>query len=103
MAQTVLQEIEAGALNAVAGFIQANSTAIEADITTGTNDIQAGLTTLFKNIPAVKGVAALFVGPLEATFEAAVSAYVASVIAKYPPAAIVSAVVAFLQAEATKI
>jgi len=103
MAQTVLQEVEAGALNAIAAAITANPGVLEGIIASGESDVTAGLANLIKNIPSVKGALALIVGPLEAAVETGIEAYVASVVAKYPPAALEALIVAYIQGLAAKV
>ncbi len=88
----ITSEIEQGVLAAVAGAITANATVEEGFITSAEAAVQAGLVNLFKNIPAVKGLASMVVGPVETAVESAIEAYVASLFAKYTPAQIVTAV-----------
>lgn len=103
MANTILQEIEAGALQAIAAAVSANAPTVEAWLATGEADVEAGLANLIKNIPSVKGALGLVVGPIEAAVEAGINAYVASLVAKYTPAQLVQLFVAFLTALAAKV
>jgi hypothetical protein len=82
---TLLEELELGALTAIVTAATADEPALEAMIATGEADLQAGLVNLIKNIPMVKGALAMIVGPLEATVEAGLEAYAATLIAKYTP------------------
>jgi hypothetical protein len=97
---TVLQEFESGALTAVATAIQANPSLIEGGVTTVEADVQAGLVNLAKNLPAVKGVASLVVGPLEQAVMTAVEAWVATFIAAHTPAEVQALIVTLLQSTA---
>jgi hypothetical protein len=100
---TSVQQFEAGALNAIAAAITENAATVEAWIATGEGSVQAGLVNLAKNLPTVKGAIGLVATPIEAAVTTAIEAYVASLIAKEPPAAIVAFVVSWLQAEAKRI
>lgn len=97
---TPIQEVEAGILNAVASAIQANAPLAEAYVASGEAAVQSILVNLFKNIPSVKGIAGLAVGPIESTIESAITSYVSAFIAKETPASVVALVVALLQAQA---
>jgi len=88
MSQTTLQEVEAGVLSFFLAEYEANQTTIEGWIGTGTAELQAGLANLLKNIPSVKGLAGIVVGPVEVAFEAAVNKYVANLVATKTPAAL---------------
>jgi hypothetical protein len=94
---TVAQEFESGALNAIASAIQANPALLEGGISTVEGDVQSALVNLAKNLPAVKGVASLVVGPLETAVMASIEAYVASFIAAHTPAEVEALVVTWLQ------
>jgi ABC-type Fe3+ transport system substrate-binding protein len=103
MAKTLLQEVEAGALTAIATAINANSALVESYIASGETAVLAGLTNLLKNIPSVKGALELVVGPLEAAVESGVETYAASLVAKYTPAQLTQLLVQFLTALAAKV
>jgi ABC-type Fe3+ transport system substrate-binding protein len=103
MAQTILQEVEAGALKAIAAAVTSNSAVVEAYIASGESAVLAGLTNLLKNIPSVKGALALVVGPLETAVEAGVEAYAAKLVAQYTPAQLTQLLVQFLTALAAKV
>lgn len=100
---TALQTVESGILTALAAAIQANPGVIEGIVATGEADVQAALVNLFKNIPAVKGIASLAVGPLEAAVEASINTAVAALIAKYTPAEVEALVVTLLNGIAGKV
>lgn len=93
---TPLQEFESGALTAVASAISANPALVEGGISTVETDVQAGLVNLAKNLPSVKGVAALVVGPLETAVMGSVEAYVAAWIAAHTPAECETLIVAWI-------
>lgn len=100
---TVLQEFESGALNAAAAAVQANPALVEGGITTVEADIQAGLVNLAKNLPSVKGIASIVVGPLEAATMSAIEGYVANVIATWPAPKVEALIVSSLQAYAKSV
>jgi hypothetical protein len=95
---TVAQEFESGALTAIATAIEANPSLIEGGISTAETDVQAALVNLAKNLPSVKGVAELVVGPLETAVMASLEAYVAAFIAAHTPAEVEALLVSWIQA-----
>jgi hypothetical protein len=103
MAKTILQEVESGALSAIAAFITANSSVVESYIGSGESAVLAGLTNLIKNIPSVKGALGLVVNPIEGAIESGIEAYAASLLAKYTPAQLVVLLTQFLNALAAKV
>ncbi len=93
---TVAQEIESGAVQAIAAAITANASVEEGFITTAEAAIDAGIVNVFKNLPAVKGIAGLVAGPVESAVDTALTSYVNGLFAKYTPAQIVTAVAAIV-------
>ncbi len=96
MAQTILQEIEAGALGAIISGLNTNQATVLAWFQTGETEATQQLANLLKLIPSVKGTLAIVVGPVEAAIEAAIEAYAASVVAKYPPQQLFDLLIALL-------
>lgn len=82
---SIFQEFESGALAALATASTQNEALVKSWLTSGEASVQAGFVNLLKNVPSVKGLSAVFVGPLEAAAEAALSSYVASLFTKYNP------------------
>jgi hypothetical protein len=95
-ANTFIKELEAGALSFIAAELTANEATFEADVATIESDAQAALANLLKNIPSVKGVAGLAIGPIESMLESALSAYAASLITKYGPQVLFTATQALI-------
>ncbi len=100
---TLAQEFEAGAIKAVAAAIVADPALLEGGISTVETDVQAGLVNLAKNLPVVKGIGGLVVGPFEAAAMSAIESYVSTWIAAHTPAEIESLVVTYLNTLAGKI
>jgi hypothetical protein len=97
LATSVVKEFEAGALNAIASAIEANPSLLEGGVSVIEGDVQAALVNIAKNLPAVKGVASIVVGPLEQAAMTALESYVASFIAAHTPAEVEALAVAWLQ------
>ena len=94
---TTIQEIEAGVLAAIIAESQSQEATIETFIGSGEANVQTILVNLIKQIPSVKGVAAIVVGPIETALEAGIETYVAGLIAKETPATIFALYIALLQ------
>lgn len=100
---SVLESFEQGALRALSTAIAANPALLEGGISTIETDIQAGIVNLAKNLPAVKGISAIVVGPLEQAAMSAIEGYVASWIAAHTPAQIESLIVTYINTLAGKV
>lgn len=100
---TPVAQFEAGVLNGLAAYLTANQPAIVAAVAAGDIDIEGAVKNLLSNIPKVTGVAGVLVDPLEASLFAAAEAALPTLLAKYGGQYLVSAIVNFLQAEATKL
>jgi hypothetical protein len=96
---STLNTIAAAVCGALAAYIEANSAAFAQDIATGETDLTALVANLIKDIPPIKGVAGLVAGPILAAIESLIESTVATEITKFPPATLVTDIVAFLQAE----
>ena len=94
---SILQEVEAGALQLVYSASTTNEATVTSWIAAGEADVKAGFANLVKNIPSVKGAIGLVAAPIEAAVEAAVVAYVDSLFAKYTPAELFTLYIGLLQ------
>jgi hypothetical protein len=93
---TLLQEIESGALKFLSAELTSNQAAFESDVTLIESDAVAGLANLLKNIPTVKGIAGLAVGPVESLIESALTQYAQQLVTQYGPSVLYAATQALL-------
>jgi S-adenosylmethionine:diacylglycerol 3-amino-3-carboxypropyl transferase len=83
MAALTIQQVESDVIGIAVSVLNANKAAIVADINAGETAITATIVTALKSLPAVKGVVGLVAGPIEATLESDLTAYVAKLVATY--------------------
>jgi hypothetical protein len=99
------KQLASGALLALAALLDdpANAAVAESMIASGEGAITAGIVTLAKDVPEVKGALSMLEGPLLAAGEAAVENSVTAFFAKEPPASMVAAASAWMKSAAAKV
>ena len=93
----LLGEVERGALSFIATELEAEASAVGAWIASGEAEVVPTLVAIFARIPAIGGIAGSVGNPVVHALEAGIEKYVADLLAKQTPAAIVALVVALLR------